>query len=306
VSCTQTITVVDKDAPQIFCATPVSYERNTDEGVCSYTVKGTEFDATASDNCSFTLTYTLSGATTGSAMSSLNGVVLEKGTTTITWTVDDGSTAPATCHFDITVVDNQPPVLSEIAATPNVLWSPNHKMVDVELIYTVTDNCGSVQLEIAEITSDEHENGLGDGNTDVDWEVIDAHHVRLRAERSGLGDGRVYSIKVKASDDAGNDAYGTVAVSVPHDASSPAEASALEVITAPNPTENSFIITVNSGNTGDRIALVVSNANGNVIYKRNDLNAGQTINFGESFAPGTYYAEFRQGATVKRVTLLKL
>ena len=120
------------------------------------------------------------------------------------------------------------------------------------------------------------------------------------------GNGRVYSVKVKASDDAGNDAYGTVAVSVPHDPSSPAEASALEVITAPNPTENSFIITVNSANTGDRIALVVSNANGNVIYKRNDLSAGQTINFGESFAPGTYYAEFRQGATVKRVTLLKL
>ena len=38
--------------------------------------------------------------------------------------------------------------------------------------------------------------GTGDGDTSPDWEVIDAHHVLLRAERAGNGSGRIYTITV--------------------------------------------------------------------------------------------------------------
>ena len=307
VSCTQTITVVDNEVPEITCPALASNERNTDPGVCSYKVVGTEFDPQASDNCGVTLTYELTGATTGSGGSSLEGATLNKGTTTITWTATDGTNDPVTCHFDITVIDNEPPAFSEVSATPNILWSPNHKMVDVYLDYTVTDNCGGLIVpEIFMISSDEDENGLGDGNTESDWEIVDAHHVRLRAERSGLGDGRIYTIKLRAKDDAYLTGFATVTVSVPHDQSSTAVESSLDVVYAPNPSSHSFILTVNSANTTDKVSITVSNLNGNVVYRNTNFAAGETISFGSSFSAGTYFAEIRQGGTTKRVSLIKL
>jgi hypothetical protein len=307
ISCTQAITVVDNEVPVITCRALASNERNTDPGVCSYTIVGSEMDAQASDNCGATLTYELTGATTGSGGSTLAGVVLNKGVTTITWSATDGTNTPVTCHFDITVIDNQPPVFSEISASPNILWSPNHKMVDVYLDYTVTDNCGGIIVpEIFMISSDEDENGLGDGNTEADWEIVDAHHVRLRAERSGLGDGRVYTIKIRAQDYGGLAAYGTATVAVPHDQSSPAQETSLEVVYAPNPSSNSFILTVNSANTTDKVSITVSNSTGNVVYRNTNFAAGETINFGSSFPKGTYYAEIKQAGKTKHVTLLKI
>jgi hypothetical protein len=298
--------VVDNEVPVITCPALASNERNTDPGVCSYTIVGSEMDAQASDNCGATLTYELTGATTGSGGSTVAGVVLNKGTTTITWTATDGTNAPVTCHFDITVLDNQPPEISEISATPNILWSPNHKMVDVYLDYTIKDNCGTVIPEIFLVSSDEDENGLGDGNTEADWEIVDAHHVRLRAERSGLEDGRIYTIKIRAKDDAGLEAYGSVTVSVPHDQSSTAQESSLDVVYAPNPTSHSFILSVNSSNTTDKVSIIVTNSSGNIVYRNTNFAAGETIRFGSSFPTGTYYAEIKQAGKTKHVTLLKL
>jgi hypothetical protein len=65
------------------------------------------------------------------------------------------------------------------------------------------------------VTSNEPTNGLGDGDTPNDWEVIDAHHVRLRAERSGKGTGRTYTITVTCTDAAGNAVVRTATVRVP-------------------------------------------------------------------------------------------
>jgi len=47
--------------------------------------------------------------------------------------------------------------------------------------------------------------------------VIDPHKVTLRAERSGNGKGRTYTITVTCTDVAGKSATRTVAVEVPHD-----------------------------------------------------------------------------------------
>jgi hypothetical protein len=43
---------------------------------------------------------------------------------------------------------------------------------------------------------------------------VDAHHVLLRAERSGLGSGRLYTLTVRCTDASGNasTAIGTVTV----------------------------------------------------------------------------------------------
>jgi hypothetical protein len=46
--------------------------------------------------------------------------------------------------------------------------------------------------------------------------IIDKFRFDLRAERSGLGDGRVYTITYKAVDNCGNMTFVSVTVTVPH------------------------------------------------------------------------------------------
>jgi hypothetical protein len=110
---------------------------------------------------------------------------------------------------------NPPPEISNASVDPPVLWSPNHKMVDVTVSYDVTDNCGPISLKLT-VASNEPEEGDGDGDTSPDWEVLDEHHVSLRAERSGIGDGRIYTITITAADSAGGSSSQTVTVTVPH------------------------------------------------------------------------------------------
>ena len=68
------------------------------------------------------------------------------------------------------------------------------------------------------VTSDEPVTGTGQGLaglTSPDWEVIDPHHVSLRAERSLRGDGRVYTITITSTDAAAGASTEQVTVTVP-------------------------------------------------------------------------------------------
>src|SRR5205807_3318575 len=125
------------------------------------------------------------------------------GTTSVTLTVRDNHGASSQCTGTVTVVDNTAPAISGASASPSVLWPPNHKMVDVTVGYNAGDNCGPVTCSLT-VSSNEPVNGTGDGDTAPDWEVVDAHHVRLRAERAGAGNGRVYTITILCRDAAGN------------------------------------------------------------------------------------------------------
>ena len=64
---------------------------------------------------------------------------------------------------------------------------------------------------------------VGDGNTASDWEVVDIDDdsgiitLRFRAESSGSGDGRIYTIAITATDEAGNSSTSDVEIIVPHD-----------------------------------------------------------------------------------------
>ncbi len=116
------------------------------------------------------------------------------------------------CDHDVTA-----PVVSSLAASPNTLWPPNHKWVPVTMSIAATDNCSGVTSAITSVTSDEPVNGLGDGNTAPDWSITGALTLLLRAERSGRGDGRVYTIGVTSTDAAGNATTTFTTVVVPHD-----------------------------------------------------------------------------------------
>jgi uncharacterized repeat protein (TIGR01451 family) len=113
------------------------------------------------------------------------------------------------------LASNPPPVISNASVDRPVLWPPNHKMIDVMVSYDVTDNCGAITTELT-VTSNEPVNDKGDGDTSPDWEVLDEHHVRLRAERSATGNGRIYTITITATDSAGGSSSQTVTVTVPH------------------------------------------------------------------------------------------
>ena len=108
------------------------------------------------------------------------------------------------------------PVIAGISATPSVLWPPDHKFVDVKIDDTVTAPCPSTC--ILTVSSSEPVNATGDGDTSPDWQIIDAHHVLLRAEREGSGDGRTYTITITCTNDLNKESSTkTVTVFVPHD-----------------------------------------------------------------------------------------
>jgi len=109
------------------------------------------------------------------------------------------------------------PELQHLEASPAVLWPPNHNMAEVTLDYDLDIGClleSDFNTTIT-VASNEPAYGLGDGDASPDWEVVDAHHVRLRAERSGKGTGRIYTITLTCADKEGHVVSGDVSVSVP-------------------------------------------------------------------------------------------
>jgi parallel beta-helix repeat protein len=115
-------------------------------------------------------------------------------------------------------IDITPPTIHSISANPNVLWPVNHKMVKVTVTVDATDICDPAPIcKIVSVTSNEPINGLGDGNTQPDWEITGNLTVNLCAERVGTGSGRVYTIHVNCTDASGNVAIATVDVTVLHD-----------------------------------------------------------------------------------------
>jgi predicted extracellular nuclease len=111
-----------------------------------------------------------------------------------------------------------PVVISNVSVDPPVLWPANHKMVLVKVNYDLENVCiADPVIAWLRVSSNEPVKGLGDGDTAPDWVVWGPHYVQLRAERSGKGTGRVYTITITARDWKGNAATQTVTVKVPHD-----------------------------------------------------------------------------------------
>lgn len=118
---------------------------------------------------------------------------------------------------------NAPPVCTGATGTPKAIWPPNHKLVNVPLGGVTDPDGDAVALTVTGVTQDEPINGLGDGDTAPDAVIsADKSTVQVRAERSGTGDGRVYTIAFTATDSKGATCSGTVKVGVPHDQRGPA------------------------------------------------------------------------------------
>jgi flagellar hook capping protein FlgD/HYR domain-containing protein len=158
-----------------------------------------------------------------------SGSFFPVGTTTVTCTASSGET----CSFMVTVHDTTHPTITGVSSSPAVLWPPDHTMRDITVAYTATDNCGTPACTLT-VASNEPINGTGDGDTSPDWVIVDAHHVQLRAERAGTGNGRIYTITITCTDSSGNSTTQTTTVTVAHNITGPISGASFKIGTPVN------------------------------------------------------------------------
>jgi hypothetical protein len=144
--------------------------------------------------------------------------VLPPGTNLVDVVAESSAGLMVTNSAVVIETDTNPPVIVSAAPSKTTLWPPNHKLVKINVTAETTDDCGEVTWKIVKVRSNEPRNGEGDGNTCRDWKILNDHNVALRAERSGKGSDRIYTIYLQAQDSVGNlSATNTVTVTVPHD-----------------------------------------------------------------------------------------
>jgi hypothetical protein len=144
------------------------------------------------------------------------------GATGATLTCTDAYGAESSCDAAIEVVDETAPMMDTVDILAS-LWSPNHAYYQFSIADCVvdwSDNCDEPielldNLAIVNVTSDEPNLAPGSGNTCDDVEITNPTTFRVRAERIGGGDGRVYTANFETTDTAGNDTRGSCQIVVP-------------------------------------------------------------------------------------------
>jgi hypothetical protein len=111
------------------------------------------------------------------------------------------------CSFTVTVTDNESPILTPIKLSPKRIWPANGKMKEVALHYTFTDNAPETTCNVT-VASNDEKNGVGN------YEIVNAHLVRLKASRLPNGQPRTYSITVTCTDASGNISRRTTGIMV--------------------------------------------------------------------------------------------
>lgn len=205
----RTITVVDNQPPVI---------TNSPENVtvkCARDVPTANVNSvTTTDNCPNVIVTHVGDVIT-------NQTCANRYTVTRTYVATDHSGNTATCSQVITVNDDVAPQVVGLSTSQTSLWPANHTMRDITVNYTVSDNCVNGPTYSMSITSNEPVNGVADGDTDPDWEVVDNHHIRLRAERAANGTGRIYTITITVNDGCNPTVTATTQVVVVHNITGP-------------------------------------------------------------------------------------
>ena len=145
------------------------------------------------------------------------------GTHTFTLTVTDTGGLSSTATTHVTVRDKTAPSL-HVALSPNALWPPNHRLVQVTATVLASDSCDpNPAVVLLSITSNEPDDGLGDGDQPNDIQAVgggtipfgtDVRSFLLRAERSGMEAGRIYTVTYMVQDASGNQSFASAQVTV--------------------------------------------------------------------------------------------
>ncbi|MCA1620853.1 MAG: tandem-95 repeat protein [Acidobacteria bacterium] len=130
------------------------------------------------------------------------------------YVADDGDGESNLATVTITVSDTQGPSVT-CSVAKALLWPPNSDLINVGLQVTATDNDGETPVVRIDVFSDEDDEGQA-GGMSPDAKDVAPGSLRLRAERRGDADGRVYVIRIKATDTSDNTTYHYCTVVVPH------------------------------------------------------------------------------------------
>lgn len=281
-------------------ASPIVCPKNiivpTDKNKCSAKVNGIDPTLNTQTNV---LVYRLTGATKKYGKGSASGQIFNKGVTNVVYTLSNDSTK--FCSFTVTVEDKEAPAIDKLSANIETLWPADRRMKDVELSYSVYDNCAIADIKV-EITSNEPVQSSEQGDQSPDWQIIDNRHVRLRAEKLKNSEERVYTIKLVVVDVSGNKSEKSIAVNV---AKPRNQNCTLSISADPNPTRNYFRVSVSSS-CNTPISLRVTDFCGRSISIIQNITSPSVIKMGEKLRPGVYYLEAIQGDNKKVIKLLKL
>jgi len=135
------------------------------------------------------------------------------GTDTFTYQANDTHVNSNTATVTIHIADTEAPAITA-GVTTSALWSPNHDLVNVGFNFSAADNSTASTTSVA-VYSDEDDVTPGGGDMSPDAANIGSGTLRLRAERSGGGDGRVYLLIITALDAFLNASHRCLAVTVP-------------------------------------------------------------------------------------------
>ncbi len=123
--------------PPSFTSYPAGFVESNAPNSCNAVVS---YLVAVSGSPSPDLTYTFTGTTPGNGNGTGSGASFNKGTTTVTVTATNDC-GTATCQFNVTVLDNQPPVLTCPASIVQPA-SPDQCGRTVGYGHTISDNCG--------------------------------------------------------------------------------------------------------------------------------------------------------------------
>jgi hypothetical protein len=217
----------------------------------------------------------------------------------------------------VTVADVTAPSISNSSASPSLLWPANQKMEDVYVNYSATDECGAVTTTLS-VRSNEAESGLFSGDKSPDWSIVNNRQVKLRAERSPYGSGRIYTITITATDARGNRSTREVTVSMPIAKPSIISLGAnlfnpgdlaetetgLRLTVLPNPASTYFTIATAS-NSNEPVQIRLLDDLGRLKESRKNLPANGNFTIGQSYRSGIYLLEAVQGEQRVVVRLIK-
>jgi uncharacterized delta-60 repeat protein len=201
------------------------------------------------------------------------------------------------------ILDAEPPVVTNLTVNPTSLWPPNHSLRDVVVNYTVTDNVAIADTQIV-VTSNEPVQSVENGDLAPDWVIVNDNNIKLRAERLNSGNGRVYTVKLIATDVNGNKDTATATVTVPKSQGNPNE-NELKLIVTPNPSPGQFAGLVKS-KSNDNIRVRILKQDGTVVKTIGSVRPYQLFLFGNDLRRGTYFLEAKQGNEIKTTKILKL
>ena len=183
-------------------------------GCASVTLNGSGSTDPDGDALSYVWTDQANNAVVGTTAVVQLNVTL--GVHWFTLTVTDTGGLTSTAATNVTVQDTTPPTLS-VALSPNYLWPPNHKLVQITASVATSDACDAhPRVQLVSITSSE-QNDSNDIEAVGGGQVTFGTDVRsflLRAERNTSSNPRVYTVTYRATDAAGHATLASAQVQV--------------------------------------------------------------------------------------------